>query len=242
MRPIPDELQDRLLRTAAEEFAARRFEGASLNRILERAGVSKGRFYYYFTDKAALFGAVLESLFSDLTAGIGRIAQAETPAQFWTAMHAMVEEGWRGYAEDPILKSLWHQALEMASQPGHPIQDFLQGLLDHMQETLAAGTRLGAVRRDTDQALLTNLLAAIDTAVGRWLVNRASPGKDPDVEELTRSYMDIYKRLLMPLPLLLEHLSESGNRADGEPSFQQGEPKRREPSRSARKKAHAHND
>ena len=232
MRAIPDELRNRLLLAAAEEFAVKRFEGASLNRILERAGVSKGRFYYYFTDKAALFGAVLESIFSGFADGLSRLGEAGTPHQFWEAMERLVEEGWRAYAEDPILRSLSHQALEMASQPGHPVQVFLQGLLEQLHKALAAGATLGAVRRDMDLSLLTGLLAAIDTAADRWLMSEPDPKPALNVAELTGHYMDLYKRLLLPRTLLLEHLLEDENRAVDEPSFQVDTKRKKRPAQA----------
>src|SRR5258708_31869284 len=51
--------RERILEVAAQEFAAKGFEGASVNRILERAQMSKGAAYYYFADKADLFGAAV---------------------------------------------------------------------------------------------------------------------------------------------------------------------------------------
>src|SRR5260221_3577930 len=51
--------RERILEAAAQEFAANGFEGASVNRILERAQMSKGAAYYYFADKADLFGAAV---------------------------------------------------------------------------------------------------------------------------------------------------------------------------------------
>ncbi len=52
----------RLLETAAEEFARVGFERAAVDTIAERAGVAKGTVYLYFESKAALFRAVLGEL------------------------------------------------------------------------------------------------------------------------------------------------------------------------------------
>ena len=55
--PLPrfqnlDQLRKRaILTAAAEEFGERGFAAASYNRIIERAGISKGAMYYYFADK-----------------------------------------------------------------------------------------------------------------------------------------------------------------------------------------------
>src|SRR5215472_5941161 len=49
---MPGEKRERLLTVAAQEFAARGFEAASLNHILEEAQIGKSSAYYYFEDKA----------------------------------------------------------------------------------------------------------------------------------------------------------------------------------------------
>ena len=49
---LAEEKRHHLLETAAKAFAAHGYEGASLNQILEQAGISKGATYYYFDDKA----------------------------------------------------------------------------------------------------------------------------------------------------------------------------------------------
>ena len=54
------ERRSELLEFAANEFAARGYDGASLNRIIQETGLSKGSFYYYFDDKADLFSTVAD--------------------------------------------------------------------------------------------------------------------------------------------------------------------------------------
>src|SRR5262249_28344836 len=49
-----------MLDTAAPELAAPGLAEAYINRILERAGMSKGAAYYYFEDKVDLFLTVVE--------------------------------------------------------------------------------------------------------------------------------------------------------------------------------------
>ena len=56
---LDEDKRSRILETSAREFANRGFDGASLNRILSEAGISKGAAYYYFDDKADLFATVV---------------------------------------------------------------------------------------------------------------------------------------------------------------------------------------
>src|SRR5262249_25783536 len=55
---MPEGKRERLLTSAAQEFATYGYEGASLNRILEAAQIGKSSAYYYFADKADLFATV----------------------------------------------------------------------------------------------------------------------------------------------------------------------------------------
>jgi AcrR family transcriptional regulator len=54
---LPAVRQHALLEAAAQEFGARGYDDASINRILERAGVSKGAAYYYFDDTGEIWRA-----------------------------------------------------------------------------------------------------------------------------------------------------------------------------------------
>ena len=67
---LPPEQQRRIVDAAVEEFARHGFHDASLNRVIETAGISKGSMYYYFDGKEDLYAYVarveLERLFADL--------------------------------------------------------------------------------------------------------------------------------------------------------------------------------
>jgi AcrR family transcriptional regulator len=54
------EHRDDLLRAAIDEFGARSYEAASLNRVLSASGVSKGQLYHHFTNKQGLYLALVE--------------------------------------------------------------------------------------------------------------------------------------------------------------------------------------
>lgn len=82
--------QKRLFYSAAEEFAAHGFDGASLDRILEKSGMSKSSLYYYFDDKADLFTTMIERslavLFEEISGFDPKALDAET---FWPTFEAL---------------------------------------------------------------------------------------------------------------------------------------------------------
>ena len=52
---LPAEKQEKLLEAATREFSNRPFNEASINHIIKEAGIPRGSFYMYFTDKEDLF-------------------------------------------------------------------------------------------------------------------------------------------------------------------------------------------
>src|SRR5436190_19536697 len=55
----PERTQERILRAAFKEFAAKGFAGARVDAIAQRAAINKRMLYHYFGDKEALFREVL---------------------------------------------------------------------------------------------------------------------------------------------------------------------------------------
>jgi AcrR family transcriptional regulator len=60
MKQVHEDVQHRILLSARAEFAAFGMAGARIDRIATNAHASKERLYAYFSDKAALFQAVLD--------------------------------------------------------------------------------------------------------------------------------------------------------------------------------------
>lgn len=69
------EHSEALLEAALTEFAERGYEQASINRILTRAGMSKGQFYYHFKNKEALYFALIGLLIERKREHLGEVMQ-----------------------------------------------------------------------------------------------------------------------------------------------------------------------
>ena len=59
---LPDAKRERVIRAIMAEFAGNDSDKVSINRIIERADISRGSFYQYFDDKVDLAEVVLRSL------------------------------------------------------------------------------------------------------------------------------------------------------------------------------------
>lgn len=69
-----------ILKSAEREFAARGFNGASMNRIAEGAGVPRTNVHYYFTRKSDLYGKVLTDIVDLWDEAFNQISPDDDPA------------------------------------------------------------------------------------------------------------------------------------------------------------------
>ncbi len=79
-----------MLGVAAAEFAARGYEGASLNEILTKCGLGKSSYYYDFADKEDLYVTCIEDAFTRLLNKLPPLdVQSLTPKTFWPAIERL---------------------------------------------------------------------------------------------------------------------------------------------------------
>ena len=74
---LPEEKRERLLAAARAEFARTSYEEASVNRIIQAAGIPRGSFYMYFTDKEELFRYLMERYGDMLVEAFGTLLDRE---------------------------------------------------------------------------------------------------------------------------------------------------------------------
>jgi TetR/AcrR family transcriptional regulator len=63
-----------IFRAGCQEFAAKGFAGASVDRIAAAAGVNKAMIYYHFKSKAALYREILNDMFAAVAARLDSMA------------------------------------------------------------------------------------------------------------------------------------------------------------------------
>lgn len=177
---LPPAQQQTILRAALEEFAAHGFHDASLNRIIEVAGISKGSMYYYFDSKEDLFAHVTRVEFEHLLADLGPVALPADPGPepFWAAVARYYRDCVAQLAAHPQLASLIRAWLGAPTNPAlQRAQQQLQAqIMPWVERVLAAGQSRGAVRTDLPTGLLIAVAIGLGSAMDMWLM--AQPPED----------------------------------------------------------------
>src|SRR5262245_3215949 len=79
-RPGATETRQALLAAGTELFAERGYEGVPVWAIAQKAGVNKAMISYHFGGKRKLYLAILQETFSEIVAGVEKLADSPRPA------------------------------------------------------------------------------------------------------------------------------------------------------------------
>lgn len=187
---LPPERRAEILAVAARHFAQAGFAGASLNRILEEAGVSKGAAYYYFDDKGDLFATVVEEAWDRAVAALwpsGFEADALVGPDFWPALEDLYRRQVALFAADP---AAWRMAKATPTVLDDPSASRLAPRLEALMATttrvVGRAQAAGLVRDDLPVDLLMAMVGALDGAIDLWLLDHPDAlDRDPSLPART---------------------------------------------------------
>jgi len=189
--------QEGILRAAADEFAARGFESASFNRIIEHAGISKGAMYYYFADKADVYRTVLDVWFTELLEHIQPRSNPQTSAAYWEEWRAIFQRTFRYFQQKPLAAAiLWQSIRSRAAGKAHPVLVlFADQLRNWMDDLLKKGCQVGAVRTDLPEGLLLEATFSMLEGFDRWLAKRWQDAFERNIDEIAETVTDLLRRI-----------------------------------------------
>ena len=170
---LEPERQERLFESATEEFADHGYDAASLNRILEKAGMSKSSLYYYFDDKADLFTTMFERAVLQVLRQVGGFDLDQLTAEtYWDEIDAFYRR-----STSVISRNDWYLRLARTLFRLHDSNRKLPGIdrlfemsEDLIDKVLRRGQELGAVRTDLPHSLLVDAAMGLGVALDRWSV------------------------------------------------------------------------
>ena len=146
---LPEEKRRRFLDAAWEEFSRARFTDVSINQIVRRAGIPRGSFYQYFSDKEALFAYLLEEVRNHVKEEYRRVLTANGGDMFQAQLDCFD----RMTAPEPALDPMMERCMSFVrNNQGVDLQKFLptrpgQRLLDGLWDVMD----LSALRAPTQR-------------------------------------------------------------------------------------------
>jgi AcrR family transcriptional regulator len=186
-----------LLDAAAAEFSAHGYEAASFNRIIERAGTSKGAIYYYFEDKADLYATVVQDAVTRFVAYCGPPEPVTDAASFWESIGRLSRASIRYYRKDPhiagIIRSIGRDGLKVA-----PVAQIRTLTTAWFAALLHSGQQVGAIRTDLPLDLMLGIAIGVSDGFDLWLADHAERLSEPELERLGDEITNLYRRMATP--------------------------------------------
>jgi AcrR family transcriptional regulator len=193
---LPPEQQESILAVALEEFAGRGYYEASLNRVIEAAGISKGSMYYYFDGKEDLYVHVTRGAIAQLFArvGVAPDLEAADADSFWSLVADYYLQLMRALAAWPQLAALLRGWTAASRNPAvqQAQGDLERASLPWIEQALVTGQRVGAVRTDVPASLLIAVALGMGEAMDLWLM--ATQPNDDDLPGLSSALVDMIRR------------------------------------------------
>ncbi len=173
----PEETRRRLLEAAFGEFYRHGFQGGSLARIVEAAGITKGALFHHFAGKQALGYAVVDEIIEPLLLErwLGGLEGAADPI-------SVIEAAFRRYARQDVESGSWVDGcpLNNLAQEMSPLDEGFHERIDALYvrwrtafaAALAKGIEVGTVRPEVSPERTAALLVA--SQMGIWGTGKSS--------------------------------------------------------------------
>lgn len=157
---LSPEKRDRIFESAVNEFADKGFETASMNRVVQSAGISKGSLFQYFQTKLDLFDTVVNLATKQVKAYL-RQARDETENQpLAIRITSLLNSGFAFIDAHPRLARIYFGLLQSGKAPfgTRKLNALHQQSIAFLMKLLAQAQERGELRDDLDVQQVAFLL------------------------------------------------------------------------------------
>lgn len=206
-RNQPEQTRAAILEAALHEFADEGLEGARTDAIAAAAGVNKALLYYYFADKEALYGAVLDTIFRQLTERLEEaLKQARSPRE---AVLNYAGAHFDYIASCCVYPRLVQREFMRAGRRPSPhlqriVDVYFRPLLGRLERLIRQGMATGEFRRVNAQQFVISMLGTIVFYFNILPTVEVVAGYDPlapeRIRERRRAVMDFLSAALFQKP------------------------------------------
>ncbi|NTV37525.1 MAG: TetR/AcrR family transcriptional regulator [Anaerolineaceae bacterium] len=170
---LTQEKRQKILDTAIEEFAENDYENASISKIVETAGISKGSIYQYFTDKRDLYLYLLE-LVSTKKAEMMADANVRKPeSNVFDYLRWLFREMSAFDVQHPRLAKIGYRAAYGKSPlPDHVVARSKIATRQYFEDLIENGKTNGEVRPDVDASMAAFMFTAVLAELGKYILER----------------------------------------------------------------------
>jgi TetR/AcrR family transcriptional regulator len=175
---LPEEKRQAILDVVIEAFAENEYSQVSISRLVEKAGIAKGSFYQYFTDKKDLFLYLLELGAQKKLEMLKSVPPPDPHMGMFAYIEHLLRSGMEFQGRYPALSRVAVQALYgNLSLRDESLQRMKDAASHYYVELIEMGVAQGDVDPQIDRPMAAFVLSAVFNDLGNYFLRQI--GADP---------------------------------------------------------------
>ncbi len=199
---LPETKRERLIQLALDEFAENSYQTASISRIVEQAGIAKGSFYQYFSDKHAFYRYLVEMATEEKLNLVKSLPAPDPDSDLFGYLHwQFLTQVYFELHSPRMAKILYRAYVEDRPFPNMTEELQRRGTTQFFKQLLSQGILHGTVSPWVDPDMAAFITEVIYYQFGKYFIDRlnltkgalTNPGifDDPEAQHLLTNLMDI---------------------------------------------------
>ena len=128
---LPEEKQSRIVDASISEFAEKDYETASMNTVVNQAGISKGSLFNYFKTKSVLYDHIYQLALGEVKLYLRDVRDETIDLSFENRLSKIVDSGVLFITEHPRLARIYFRLVYSGDSPNREkIVNELQAMSD----------------------------------------------------------------------------------------------------------------
>jgi AcrR family transcriptional regulator len=206
---LPEDRQEAVVMAAAEEFALKDYESASLSEIVKNLGIAKGSFYRYFDSKLSLYRYTLNYSLQLRLQHEGKVLQ-KTSENFFDLLVENFQERLAFDLKHPLFGALAYKVHQEQHDDVRETQrEIKQQVLTILQKMLKEQQRRGVVRKDIDVHLVAFSIFTLQAGMYDYLAYRFGIDIRANIRE-RKPIIELSKKEVRTIAKELAKMLESG--------------------------------
>jgi AcrR family transcriptional regulator len=169
---LPETKREKIIKAGIDEFSEKGYGKASINTIVANAGIPKGSFYQYFSDKKDMFIYICGLAGSEKLKYISAILTEISKISFFDVYKKMYIAGIQFGKDHPEYFRISNDILKDSE-----LRTEIFGLQagssdDFFMDFLKSGIEKGDIREDIDVGFVSSMLTSLSLAMGEYCIKK----------------------------------------------------------------------
>lgn len=217
---LPEEKRRQILQVAIDEFAENDYDTVSISRIVAQAGIAKGSFYQYFTDKEDLYAYLLEMVTQAKTSYLSLDHPDPNHVGIYAYLRWMAEIGVSFQLAHPQLSKIAARAAISRFFPTAFDRSAREQTLAFYRRLVEVGQQQGDIAPEFDLEVAAVICDGLMNSISRLMLDKIGSGEIAlNLDDEASFDLPAVRRIFNVMIDVLEHGMRDGSKAAGAANY-----------------------